>query len=85
MTVTVIPVVIGALEMIFKCLRKSLEKLKIRGGIHSDNNIVEISQSPGRLKRFAFIQTPLRAHKIMIVWKNSQLENVGTKRKMQNM
>ena len=70
MKLTVIPVVIGTLEIILKGLVNGLEALGIRGE-HSDYRIIKIGQNtekrPGDFRRLAITQTPMRIYQQMLV------------------
>ena len=67
MKVTVIPIVIGALETILKDFVKGLEKLKSED--NPNYSIIEGSQntakSPGDLRRLAVTQTPMKDHQLI--------------------
>ena len=75
MKVTVIPRVISALSTVTKELVQGLEDLKIRGRVETiqTKSIIEIGQntekSPGDLRRLAVTQTPVRKHRLTMVWK----------------
>ena len=68
MKVTVISVVIGALETLFQRLGKGTRRIEIQetSGGHPDYCIIKISQntekSPGDLKKLAITQTPMKNH-----------------------
>ena len=85
MKLTVIPIVISALEIIPKGLVKGLRDLEIRGQVETiqTKNIIKIGQntekSPGDLKRLAVTQTPIKDHQLMLMWKLASNLNI-TKR-----
>ena len=72
--VTVILIVIGALGTVTKRLVKGLEGLKIRGLVETIQTIalLKISQnteeSLADLRRLAITQTPVRNHRLTLVW-----------------
>ena len=71
MMMKVIPVIIGALCTISKCLVKGLEDFKI--GDVPDFSIIksgkDTKKSPGDLKRLAVVQTRLKIRQQTLVWK----------------
>ena len=75
MRVTVIPIVIVALEMVLKGLKRGPEELEI--GDHSNYSIVGIGhnskKSPGDLKKLAVTQTPVKDHQLMLMGETSKV------------
>ena len=74
MKVTIIPIVIGALDTVTQGLVPGLEDLvKRMSEDHPNYSIIEIGQntekSPGELKRLAVTQTPVRNHRLMLAGK----------------
>ena len=49
-------------------------------GDHPNYRFGEISQntekSPGNLRRFAVTQTPVENHRLMLMWKNTQMSKI---------
>ena len=73
MKVTMITNVIGELGTIPKKLVKGLEDLNKEVEAIQDNSIIKIGQnteeSPGDLRRLVITQTPVRNHRLTLVWK----------------
>ena len=75
MQVTIIPIVNGAFGTVTEGLRKGLEDLEVGGrvGDHPNDSIIENSQntekSPGDLRRLAVTQTPVKNHRLTLMWK----------------
>ena len=71
MRVTMAPIVVSALGMVFEGLERGLEQLDNR--FHPDYSIVEIGQntdkSPGDLKWLAVTQASVKAIQLTLVWK----------------
>ena len=70
---TVIPLVIGALETITKGLVKGLKELEIGGRGHPDYSIVKIGhnteKSPKDLRKLAVTKTSVIGHQLTFAWK----------------
>ena len=70
----VIPIIIGALEIIPKGLVNGLQEIS---GDHPDYNIIKIGQntekSPGDLRTLAVTQTPVENHQLMLVRKSKRI------------
>ena len=70
---TVIPIVIGALNTITKGLLPGQKDMEIRGqgGDHPNYCIIKIGQNtekrPGNLRRIAVIRTPVKDHQLTLV------------------
>ena len=65
MRMTLIPIVVGAFETVFKDLEKGLEELEIGGRIQTINTTVFVEnteKSPGDLRRLAVTQIPVKVH-----------------------
>ena len=75
MTVTIVPVVIGAFGTVTKGLLKRLEDLEVRGRveIHPNHSTIENGQntekSPGDLSRLTVILAQVKEHQLMLMWK----------------
>ena len=75
MQVTIIPIVIGAFGTVTKWLLKGLEDLEVGGRVETIQNdsIIENGQNtkkrPGDLKRLAVTQTPVKNHRLTLMWK----------------
>ena len=75
MKVTVMPIVIGALVTDTKALAQGLENLekKRTRRDNPNNSFIKIAhdtkKSPGYLRRLAVTQTPVRNHRVRLVWK----------------
>ena len=75
MQVTIIPIVIGAFGTVTKGLLKGLENLEVGGRVETiqKNSIIENGQNTkksfGDLRRLAVIQTPVKNHRLTLMWK----------------
>ena len=74
MQVTIISIVIGAFGTVTKGILKGLEDLEVRtSGDHPNDSIFENGQntkkSSGDLRRIAVTQTPVKNHRILLMWK----------------
>ena len=71
MKVTNVPIVIGAFGTLTKGLLKGLDDLEV--GDHPNYSIIENGQntekSPGDLRRLAVTQTPVKNHRLKLMWK----------------
>ena len=71
MKVTIIVIVIGAFGTVTKELLQGLEDLEV--GVHPNYYIIENGQntekSPGDLRRLAVTQTPVKDHRLTLMWK----------------
>ena len=85
MTVTIIPIVIGAFGTVTKGLLKGLEDLEV--GDHPNSSIIENSQNtekiPRDLRRLAVTQSPVKDHQLTHMWKTlMNNNNNNNKRKL---
>ena len=75
MKVTIVPIVIGAFDTVTKGFLKGLEDLEVSGWVETiqTDSIAEDGQntetSPGDLRRLAVIQTPVKNHQLILMWK----------------
>ena len=74
MKMTIIPIAIGAFGTVTKGLLKGLEDLEVAAEWRpSNNNIIEDGQntekSPGDLRRLTVTQSPMKDHKLTLMWK----------------
>ena len=75
MKVKIEPIVIGAFGTITKGLLKGLEDLEVGGQVEDSPNdsIAESGQnsekSPGDLSRHTVTQTPVKNHRLTLMWK----------------
>ena len=69
MKVTVIPIVISALETIYKSLLKGQEELEIGGRAEFTQTtaLYNTEKSPGDLRKLAVTQTPVKDHQLTFV------------------
>ena len=73
-SVTVIPIVNGVLGTIPKGLERRLKELEICGRIETVKTTALLrstrilKKSPGNLRRFAVIQTPMKNHQLMLIF-----------------
>ena len=68
MKVTIVPIVIGAVDTIIKGLLKGLEDMQVG---YPNDSITENGQntekSPGNLRRLSVTQTPVRNHQLKLM------------------
>ena len=76
---TMLPIGVGALGMVLKGLEKK-KSWKLRKNWNCTNHRIvkiglDIDKSPGNLKRLAVIQTLVKDHQLILVWKTHKDDN----------
>ena len=74
MSVTVIPIVIGALEESSKAWKRWVEEFGNRrtNQDHPNNSIVKIGPHTGNVMRLVVTQNPVKDPQLMLAWKTQE-------------